>query len=85
MTIRKAPMPSIQKTEQAAIEKFIAQAPDALATGTPEAAHESEMTQITLRIRKTDLAIIDSAAKVRRIPRASFIRQAVFQVIEQGE
>lgn len=81
MTIRKAPVPALPK-EQAAIEKFIAQAPDAPASGAPEATDESEMTQITLRIRKTDLAMIDSAAKARRIPRASFIRQAVFQAIE---
>lgn len=82
MTIRKAPLPVLPKEQ--AIEKFIAQAPDAPASSAPETVDEGEMTQITLRIRKADLAMIDSAAKARRIPRASFIRQAVFQVIEQA-
>lgn len=82
MTIRKAPMPV--RREEVAIEKFISQAPDASTSRNPESADEGEMTQITLRIRKTDLAMIDKAAKTRRIPRASFIRQAVFQVIDAG-
>lgn len=83
MTIRKAPIPV--RKEEVAIERFISQAPDAPTSRDPTREDEGEMTQITLRIRKTDLAMIDKAAKARRIPRASFIRQAVFQVIERGE
>jgi hypothetical protein len=64
-----------------ALDKFINAAPDA---GAQVLVHDDgeEMTQITLRISKGDLAKVDAAAAERRIPRASFIRQAVFQFMK---
>ena len=63
------------------LDRFINAAPDA---GAQVAGNDGgdEMTQITLRISKADLAKVDAAAAERRIPRASFIRQAVFQFMK---
>lgn len=80
MTIKKAPIYKAL-SEQRAVEKFISDAPDSSRSVEYD---QDDMTQITLRIRRSDLAVIDEAARARRIPRASFIRQAVFQVIDAG-
>lgn len=85
MAIVKPPLrPPAAPVPAAAIERFIEGAPDA-AKPTSSAPAESDMTMITLRISKADLALIDRAAKERRIARAAFIRQAVFQVIKESE
>jgi uncharacterized protein (DUF1778 family) len=61
-----------------------AQALDAVIKGGQEvaAADADQWVQISLKLKKADLAVIDQAADARRIARAAFIRQAVFQVIE---
>ena len=82
MAIVKPPVkPTQAPVAAAAIERFIEGAPDA-AKAPAGAAADSDMTMITLRISKADLALIDRAAKERRIARAAFIRQAVFQVMQ---
>lgn len=39
--------------------------------------------QITLRLNKRDLALIDEGAAKRRISRSGLLRQAVFKLIEE--
>lgn len=82
MAIKRPPTrPSSPSSDgDAVIDTFVNAAPDG---GRLQLTEVEEMTQITLRISKPDLATIDQAAKVRRISRASFIRQAVFKTISE--
>ena len=50
--------------------------------GRPRLEDPNSREQITLRMTKDDLAKIDAAAAERRISRASFIRQAIFEFIK---
>lgn len=79
MSISKPPKkPTV---ENAKLEKFINAAPDSGLSQNVD-ADEMEMTQISLRLSKADLLKIDQAAAERRIPRASFIRQATFEFMK---
>lgn len=42
-----------------------------------------ETTQITMRIEKNDLALIDEAARKMRISRSGLLRLATFKLIEE--
>jgi predicted DNA binding CopG/RHH family protein len=67
----------------AAIEQFIQGAPDAKA---PKAGKgEEEGVQITLRMSKEQLERISAVAKRQGIPRASYIKRAVFIQLESDE
>jgi predicted transcriptional regulator len=46
---------------------------------------DDESLQITLRISKSDLNLIDKVAKEMRITRAGLLRQAVFDFIDDRE
>jgi hypothetical protein len=80
MTIKKPPA-RLAKTD--AIEQFIEAAPDGGSKPAVRPEKDGESVQITLRISKADLATLDAAAQRLRIPRASFIRQAVWLAIEK--
>ncbi len=78
MSIRPLPKKPTQAGESPAVARFIEQAPDGNAAP-PKSAKGAKMTQISLKLDEADLARIDKAADGRRISRAAFIRQAVFQ------
>ena len=50
--------------------------------GRPRLEEPNSREQITLRMAKDDLVKIDAAAAERRISRASFIRQAIFEFMK---
>ncbi|MFZ4539222.1 CopG family transcriptional regulator [Propionivibrio sp.] len=92
MTIRK--LPTKEKKIEAALEAFVAAAPDsAAAPPTPLVDGQSKpakrgrpvstetQVQITVKFSSDDLDRLDEAARERRITRAAFIRQAVFAAI----
>lgn len=75
-------------TRPAQLNSFLSQAPDgarvadsAKSALLTKEVEEGEMTQISLRISKADLAEIDAAAKRLRLPRASLLRVAAFKYI----
>ena len=74
---------AITKPHSAQLNSFLNQAPDGgRVTISPNAEKmDEEMTQISLRISKSDLAEIDTAAKRLRLPRASLLRMAAFKYI----
>lgn len=64
-----------------AVERFIQSAPD----GSKVKATEEEGVQITLRMSKEQLGRITNVAKRQGIPRASYIKRAVFIQLEMDE
>lgn len=79
--ITKPPVRST--TKNVAIDKFIQGAPDARSTKSNKG--EEEGVQITLRLNKEQLERITSVAKRQGIPRASYIKRAVFIQLEADE
>lgn len=81
MTIVKkpvlAPAPPAPKLEQ-----FIQAAPDGMHK---PAAQEEEGVQISLRMTREQLERITAIAKRQGIPRASYIKRAVFLQVEADE
>lgn len=64
------------------VERFIEAAPDGEKKKTHE---EGEGVQITLRMSKEQLERITAVAKRQGIPRASYIKRAVFIQLEADE
>lgn len=81
MSIKPLPKKPTPASESPDMARFIQQAPDGHAAPA-ESAKGAKMTQISLKLDEADLARIDKAAEGRRISRAAFIRQAVFQQID---
>lgn len=65
----------------AALDRFIEAAPD----GTKVKLDAEEGIQITLRMNKDQLERITAVAKRQGIPRASYIKRAVFIQLEMDE
>lgn len=78
-------MSIIKKPTAAAstVEKFIEGAPDG--TKPKSAGEEKDGVQITLRMSKEQLDRINAIAKRQGIPRASYIKRAVFIQLEADE
>ena len=79
---------AITKPQSSQLNTFLSQAPDGgrVAAATPQALAQAsedaaDMTQISLRISKQDLAEIDAAAKQLRMPRATLLRAAACKYI----
>jgi hypothetical protein len=75
---------AIIKPQSSQLNTFLSQAPDGgrVAAVTPQDSEDAaDMTQISLRISKQDLAEIDAAAKQLRMPRATLLRAAAFKYI----
>ena len=83
MSITKKPAikPSVPAT--AAVEKFIEGAPDGSQAKT--ASDVNDGVQITLRMSKEQLDRINTIAKRQGIPRASYIKRAVFIQLDADE
>ena len=95
MSIKKAVVKTTTQAVDAALEKFVASAPDApksdpetpvraMRVGAPKTLPKkapNETVQIALKLTQADLDKIDAAAAEQRTTRASFIRMAVFKVI----
>ena len=79
MSIIKKPV--IVPTTPAALDRFIESAPD----GTKAKVVEDAGIQITLRMSKEQLNRITEIAKRQGIPRASYIKRAVFVQLEADE
>lgn len=80
MSIIKKPA---TKAPTAAVEKFIEAAPDGSKGKTT--TEEKDGVQITLRMSKEQLDRISAIAKRQGIPRASYIKRAVFIQLEADE
>lgn len=79
MAITKKPI--LVPPAPAALDRFIEAAPD----GTKVKAGQEEGIQITLRMSKEQLDRITAIAKRQGIPRASYIKRAVFIQVEEDE
>lgn len=79
--VKKPTLPASAPTSPA-VEKFIQAAPDGAAKSK---AAEEEGVQITLRMSKEQLERITAVAKRQGIPRASYIKRAVFIQLEEDE
>lgn len=84
MGITRKPANIQPSNAPAAIEKFIQGAPDGQKTVVENKAEE-EGVQITLRMSKDQLERITAVAKRQGIPRASYIKRAVFIQLEADE
>jgi predicted DNA binding CopG/RHH family protein len=73
--------PSVLTPAPAALDRFIESAPD----GTKTKATADDGVQITLRMSKEQLERITAVAKRQGIPRASYIKRAVFIQLEADE
>lgn len=73
--------PTTAQPAPAALNHFIESAPDGAKTKTVE----GEGTQITLRLSKEQLDRITAISKRQGIPRASYIKRAVFIQLEADE
>lgn len=73
--------PQIASPTPAAVARFIEAAPD----GTKAPAEQDGGVQITLRMSKEQLARITAISKRQGIPRASYIKRAVFLQLEADE
>lgn len=71
------------KAPTAAVEKFIEAAPDG--SKRKATTEEKDGVQITLRMSKEQLDRISAIAKRQGIPRASYIKRAVFIQLEADE
>jgi predicted DNA binding CopG/RHH family protein len=80
MSIIKAPVKAPAKV----LENFIQSAPDGAKPG-KAGASEDDGVQITLRLSKEQLARLSNVAKRQGIPRASYIKRAVFVQLEADE
>ena len=82
MGITKAPSkaPAAKKS----VDSFIQGAPDGAAPAKAGAA-EDDGVQITLRLSKDQLDRLTAVAKRQGIPRASYIKRAVFIQLERDE
>ena len=69
-------------TREPAVDRFIQSAPDGTKSGTED---EKDGVQITLRISKDQLDRLTAVAKRQGIPRASYIKRAVFIQLEADE
>jgi predicted DNA binding CopG/RHH family protein len=83
MAITKPPVRKEAGASNPAIDKFIQGAPDAKAPKTDKG--EEEGVQITLRMSKEQLERLSAVAKRQGIPRASYIKRAVFIQLEADE
>jgi predicted DNA binding CopG/RHH family protein len=72
--------PSMPVAAKPSVDRFIEAAPD----GTKK-QEEGEGVQITLRMSKEQLERITKIAKRQGIPRASYIKRAVFIQLETDE
>jgi predicted DNA binding CopG/RHH family protein len=81
MAITKPPVR--KEVSNPAIDKFIQGAPDAKAPKADKG--EEEGVQITLRLSKEQLERLSAVAKRQGIPRASYIKRAVFIQLESDE
>lgn len=75
--------PSITSPASGALDRFIESAPDGTKTKTVEG--EWEGVQISLRLSKEQLYRITAISKRQGIPRASYIKRAVFLQLEEDE
>lgn len=83
MTIVKKPTLAAAPAPAPKLEQFIQGAPDG---GGPKAAPaEEEGVQISLRMSREQLERITAIAKRQGIPRASYIKRAVFMQVEADE
>ena len=74
--------PQLQTAQAPSLDKFIQAAPD----GDQKASgKEEEGVQITLRLDKMQLERLTKMAKRQGIPRASYIKRAVFIQLETDE
>lgn len=81
MAITKKPNIPVATSPAAALDRFIEAAPD----GAKKSVEEGEGVQITLRMSKEQLERITKIAKRQGIPRASYIKRAVFIQLEADE
>lgn len=77
--VKKPSVPA--PAENSSVERFIESAPD----GAKKATEEGDGVQITLRMSKEQLARITAVSKRQGIPRASYIKRAVFIQLEVDE
>ena len=81
MAITKKPTTSIATTQ--VVEQFIERAPDGLKA--KALAEEKDNVQITLRMSREQLDRLTKIAERQGIPRASYIKRAVFIQLEADE
>lgn len=74
---------TITKPSKTQVADFIAKAPDGGAHEKP-ADLADEMTQITLRMSRSDLAKLDAAAGRLRLSRAALLKHAAFRFIKEN-
>lgn len=79
MGITKKP---VSEAAKPALSKFIEAAPDGAASGN---SVEEGSVQITLRMTRNQLERISKIAKRQGVPRASYIKRAVFIQLEMDE
>lgn len=79
MAITKKPPPA---PPAAALDKFIEAAPDG---ARPVKSDDDGSVQITLRLSREQLERISQVARRQGIPRASYIKRAVFIQLETDE